>query len=60
VVTDRDAGEVDDDIGALRGSHQQPVAEPGDVHGRRQESALVPDLPHLDSRDTAEVEDEKP
>ena len=55
-----DVGEVDDHIGAFGQAHEQPVAVVGrEVDRRGEEAALVPDLPGLDARDPAEVEDEE-
>ena len=57
---DRDVGEIDDQVGALGEADEQPVAVVGgEVDRRREESALVADLPHLDPRDVAEVEDQE-
>jgi len=51
VVSHRYVGEVDDHVGALGVTHQQPVAiHRREIHRRRQEAALVADLPDLDTR----------
>ena len=61
VPPDRDCGEVDDEIGPLRQPHEQPVAViDGQVDRRREEAALVADLPDLDPRDAGEVQDQEP
>ena len=52
VAADRHVREVDDQVGPLGEAHQQPVAvDRGEVDRRRQEAALVADLPDLDPRD---------
>ena len=60
VAADRHVREVDDDVGALGQAHEDPVVViRRDVHRRRQEAALVADLPDLDARDLVEVEDQE-
>ena len=57
---DRHVREVHDQVGPLGEPHQEPAGVVGgQVHRRSQEAALVADLPHLDARDGAEVEDEE-
>jgi hypothetical protein len=52
VATHRDVGEVDDHVGALGRSHDQPVAcRRRQVGGRRQEPALIANLPGLRLRE---------
>ncbi len=52
--------EIDDHVGPLGQTHEQPVVViRGDVHGRGQEPTLVSDLPRLDPGNVAEVEDEE-
>ena len=61
VAAFRHVGEVHDQVGALRQTQQQPVAVVGgQVHGGRQEAALVADRPDLHTRDLAEVQDQEP
>ena len=58
VVAHRDVGEIDDHVGALGQAHQQPVAGSREVDRRREETALVADLPDLDTRNVGKVQDQ--
>jgi hypothetical protein len=61
VVADGHVGEIDDHVGSLGQTHQQPVGViRREVDGSCEKSALVADLPRLDPGDAAEVEDEEP
>ena len=60
VVAQRHVGEVDDQVGPLGETHQQPVVVVGgEVDGGGEEAAFVADRPHLDAGDLVEVEDEE-
>jgi hypothetical protein len=53
-VAGRNTAEIDDQVGAFRGRHQQPVSVVrAQLHRGRQEAALVADLPDLHVRNAA-------
>ena len=61
VVPDRHVGEVDDQVGPLGQTHEEPVAVGrGQVHRGGEEPAFVADRPHLDAGNLVEVDDEEP
>jgi hypothetical protein len=60
VVAGLDVREVDDQVRPLREAHQKAVAvRRGEVDRSCEKAALVPDLPHLDTFDVVEVENEE-
>jgi hypothetical protein len=60
VIADRNVGKVDDHVGSLGQSHQQTAAViSGEVYRRRKETTLVSNLPHFNSGDVAEVQNQE-
>jgi 1,2-phenylacetyl-CoA epoxidase PaaB subunit len=60
VIADRNVGKVHDHVGSLGQTHQQTASVISrQVYRRRKETTLVSNLPHFNSGDVAEVQNQE-